>query len=204
MQSSVSPKRRNLPAVFGCTTVLFIAFLAFFSARWFVNIYGRIGFDSILYTLNSSLNGVEPDLIIQYLLKALLPCLLATVLFVYLLFFLPRRKNGKYHLPAAGSAHPVLLCILLALVLLGIAAFDCDFVGYVMDQLSDNRSDRDWLDELALKDAMQALPEREKTILRLRFFCGLTQTEVSRHIGISQAQVSRLEKGALSRIKSQL
>ena len=40
MQSSVSPKRRNLPAVFGCTTVLFIAFLAFFSARWFVNIYG--------------------------------------------------------------------------------------------------------------------------------------------------------------------
>jgi len=44
--------------------VLFIAFLAFFSARWFVNIYGRIGFDSILYTLNSSLNGVEPDLIV--------------------------------------------------------------------------------------------------------------------------------------------
>ena len=137
MQSSVSPKRRNLPAVFGCTTVLFIAFLAFFSARWFVNIYGRIGFDSILYTLNSSLNGVEPDLIVQYLLKALLPCVLATVLFVYLLFFLPRRKNGKYHLPAAGSAHPVLLCILLALVLLGIAAFDCDFAGYVVDQLSD-------------------------------------------------------------------
>ncbi len=75
---------------------------------------------------------------------------------------------------------------------------------YVMDQLSDNRSDHDWLEELALKDAIKALPEREKTILRLRFFCGLTQTEVSRHIGISQAQVSRLEKGALTRIKSQL
>ena len=75
---------------------------------------------------------------------------------------------------------------------------------YVMDQLSDHRSDHDWLEELALKDAIRSLPEREKTILRLRFFCGLTQTEVSGHIGISQAQVSRLEKGALSRIKSQL
>ncbi len=75
---------------------------------------------------------------------------------------------------------------------------------YVMDQIGDSQSDNDWLEELALKDAIQALPEREKTILRLRFFCGLTQTEVSRHIGISQAQVSRLEKGALQRIKSQL
>ena len=75
---------------------------------------------------------------------------------------------------------------------------------YVMDQLSDSRTDHDWLEELALKDAIKSLPEREKTILRLRFFCGLTQTEVSKHIGISQAQVSRLEKGALARIKSQL
>ncbi len=75
---------------------------------------------------------------------------------------------------------------------------------YVMDQIGDSQSDNDWLEELALKDAIQALPEREKTILRLRFFCGLTQTEVSRHIGISQAQVSRLEKGALQRIKNQL
>ena len=75
---------------------------------------------------------------------------------------------------------------------------------YVMDQIGDTRSDNDWLEELALREAIQALPEREKTILRLRFFCGLTQTEVSKHIGISQAQVSRLEKGALLRIKSQL
>ncbi len=73
---------------------------------------------------------------------------------------------------------------------------------YVMDQLGDTQTDRDWLDELTLKDAIRSLPEREKNILRLRFFCGLTQTEVSERIGISQAQVSRLEKGALVRIKS--
>lgn len=75
---------------------------------------------------------------------------------------------------------------------------------YVMDQIGGTETDRDWLDELALKEAINALPEREKTILRLRFFCGLTQMEVSAKIGISQAQVSRLEKGALLRIKSQL
>lgn len=75
---------------------------------------------------------------------------------------------------------------------------------YVLDQIGGNENDRDWLEELALKDAIRALPEREKTILHLRFFVGLTQMEVSRAIGISQAQVSRLEKGALTKIKSRL
>ncbi len=75
---------------------------------------------------------------------------------------------------------------------------------YVMDQIGASESDRDWLDELALREAIRTLPERERKILHLRFFGGLTQTEVSRHIGISQAQVSRLEKGALEHIKSRL
>ncbi len=75
---------------------------------------------------------------------------------------------------------------------------------YVMDQISDSNDDRTWLDELALKEAMRSLSDREKKILNLRFFKGLTQVEVSNEIGISQAQVSRLEKGALERIKKQL
>lgn len=75
---------------------------------------------------------------------------------------------------------------------------------YVMDQVGDENDDRNWLDELALKEAIRNLNEREKKILNLRFFKGLTQVEVSAEIGISQAQVSRLEKGALERIKSQL
>ena len=75
---------------------------------------------------------------------------------------------------------------------------------YVMDQVSDTRDDRTWLDELALKEAMRNLNDREKRILHLRFFKGLTQIEVSTEIGISQAQVSRLEKGALEKIKGQL
>ncbi len=75
---------------------------------------------------------------------------------------------------------------------------------YVLDQVGGHETDRDWLDELTLREALAALPERENTILRLRFFNGLTQMEVSERIGISQAQVSRLEKGALKRIKNQL
>ena len=75
---------------------------------------------------------------------------------------------------------------------------------YVMDQIGDTNDDRNWLDELALKEAIKELGEREKKILHLRFFKGLTQIEVSAEIGISQAQVSRLEKGALEHIKKQL
>lgn len=75
---------------------------------------------------------------------------------------------------------------------------------YVMDQVGDRSDERDWLDEIALKEAIRGLNEREKRILNLRFFKGMTQVEVSAEIGISQAQVSRLEKGALERIKKQL
>lgn len=72
---------------------------------------------------------------------------------------------------------------------------------YMMDQIGDNNDDRNWLDEIALKEAIIGLDDREKNILKLRFFRGKTQVEVAQEIGISQAQVSRLEKGALGKIK---
>ena len=73
---------------------------------------------------------------------------------------------------------------------------------YVMDQMSDEKeSDSSWLDNISLNEAMEKLSDREKKILTLRFFEGKTQMEVSDEIGISQAQVSRLEKGALNRMK---
>ena len=72
----------------------------------------------------------------------------------------------------------------------------------VMDQISDPKAnDERWLEELALRDALAALGEREKHILSLRYYDGKTQVEVANAIGISQAQVSRLEKGALNRLK---
>lgn len=72
---------------------------------------------------------------------------------------------------------------------------------FVMDQISSCETDRDWLDEIMMKQAMGELSDREKQILSLRFMSGKTQMEVADEIGISQAQVSRLEKGAISKIK---
>lgn len=76
---------------------------------------------------------------------------------------------------------------------------------YVLDQISDNAcTDEVWLNNIALSEAIKHLGEREKRILMLRFYNGKTQTEVSEEIGISQAQVSRLEKHAIDKIKKQM
>ena len=75
---------------------------------------------------------------------------------------------------------------------------------YVLDQIGDHNDDMNWLNEISLKEAMQQLGKREKRILNLRFFRGKTQVEVAKEIGISQAQVSRLEKGALEKIKNRI
>ena len=73
---------------------------------------------------------------------------------------------------------------------------------YVLDQIGDKNDDKNWLDEITFKEAINNLSDREKKILNLRFFVGKTQMEVSEEIGISQAQESRLEKSALERIKN--
>lgn len=75
---------------------------------------------------------------------------------------------------------------------------------YIVDQICDSSDIHSRLDELTIKDALKDLKSREKNILFLRFFKGHTQVEVAKEIGISQAQVSRLEKSALDKIKSQL
>ena len=73
---------------------------------------------------------------------------------------------------------------------------------YVMDQLKDERTnDEDWLTHVAIESGMDKLSEREQNIIRLRFFQGRTQMEVADEIGISQAQVSRLEKSALKHMR---
>lgn len=75
----------------------------------------------------------------------------------------------------------------------------------VMDQVRDRKNtDETWLEQIALREAMERLSDREKRILNLRFFEGKTQMEVSARIGISQAQISRLEKNAIQKIKREL
>ena len=72
---------------------------------------------------------------------------------------------------------------------------------YVMDQVGDSNTDSDWIDEIMIKDEIKKLDDRERNIMYLRFMQGKTQMEVAKEVGISQAQVSRLEKNALKRIK---
>ncbi len=81
---------------------------------------------------------------------------------------------------------------------------DSEDTLYIMDQVSDMNDVESSMDELAIRDAINDLDERERNILYLRFFRGKTQMEVANEIGISQAQVSRLEKGAIKRIKNSI
>ena len=76
---------------------------------------------------------------------------------------------------------------------------------FVMDQIGDDKNlDMNWLESVAIKDALHKLSQREKHILTLRFFEGKTQMEVAEEIGISQAQVSRLEKAALGHMRKHI
>lgn len=76
---------------------------------------------------------------------------------------------------------------------------------YVMDQISDKKNlEENWVEDLSLNEAMKRLPERERHIIDMRFFEGKTQTEVAEEVGISQAQVSRLEKNALKAMRNYL
>ena len=73
---------------------------------------------------------------------------------------------------------------------------------YVMDQLGDEKNtESQWLEQINIKEGLNKLNERERNIINLRFFFGKTQMEVAEEIGISQAQVSRLEKGALLQLR---
>ncbi|MBQ3900149.1 MAG: RNA polymerase sporulation sigma factor SigG [Clostridia bacterium] len=76
---------------------------------------------------------------------------------------------------------------------------------YVLDQLKDeNTLDEVWLENIALREALDKLSDREKTIVDMRYYKGRTQVEIAKEIGISQAQVSRLEKGAMNKIRKQM
>ncbi len=102
-----------------------IGFLCFFSAAWYVRVYGRIGFDSVLYTLTSNLNGVDSDLVTRYLLGAVLPALVCTGLTCT--YFCIRWKRLAL-MRAIGSA----VSIVLSLVLTVHAAFNVQLVDYIL------------------------------------------------------------------------
>ncbi len=115
---------------------LLLGYLSFFSARWFVSTYGRLGFDSILYTLTSGISGVQSGLLLRWLLIAFLPCFGCTCLTVFLLYCTP--KQGKYQ-KTTKHRDAMVFGILIACVLMLFAAFDVELVDYIADQISDSK-----------------------------------------------------------------
>ena len=118
MTKTKKTKPQNRPMVqFSVCLLLLTGFLCFFSARWFVGTYGRLGFDSILFTLSAQLEGVQAGLLFQYLLKAVIPAFALTALTDWLLT--RPAKRGKFQ--KVRSRHPILLAVLIACVLIGFA-----------------------------------------------------------------------------------
>ena len=123
MTKTISRRSIRVGTAVGLTILLLIAYVCFFAARWFVDVYGRIGFDSILFTLQSSLSGVQSDLVRSYLMGGLLPALLCTALSCIVLLLLRR-------LPVRGLVS-ILTAIALSLGLIAYAAVDVEIPEYL-------------------------------------------------------------------------
>ena len=119
------------------------------------------------------------------------------------------REPTVKEIAAAIEAEPEQVVIALEAIVDPVSIYepvysDGSDTVYVMDTLGDKTDDRRWLQNIALRDAVEKLSPREKNILAMRYLRGKTQTEVAEEIGISQAQVSRLEKTVLKKIKAEL
>ncbi len=178
-----SQKRRAAPGLspIVCGVLLLIAFLCFFSGRWFVRVYGRTGFDSILYTLSASLGGVQGGLIRQYLLQALLPSLASTALGVWLLFFPPWKRTGKFQAPGnPRRLVAVLLSVMLTAGLIGYAAIDVELVDYILNQANGSELyDANYVDPNQVKISF---PEKKRNLIYI-YLESMETTFLSQELG---------------------
>jgi len=146
-----------------CTILAFAGFWCFFSAHWFVETYGEIGFDSVIYTLTASLSGVQKGLIIRYLLLALLPSILCTALTAAFLIFQPWNRKGKFQSGTVRKRLPLVIPVLLSLILIVSAAFKIQLVDYLLDQKSDTELyEHYYVDP---EDAEITFPEEKRNLI---------------------------------------
>ncbi len=160
-------KQRNtfpaILAVAGLIALLLLSFLSFFAAAWYVRVYGRIGFDSILYTLTAGLSGVDSGLIRDFLLGGALPAVLCTAAVSFLLFFAPMlRVGGKKLLPLRRPV-AALISLALSICLLIHGAFNSQLVDYVISAFSESE-----LYEAEYRDPQQVqitFPEEKRNLI---------------------------------------
>ena len=162
----------SIPTAAGLTCLLFLAYLCFFAARWFVTVYGRIGFDSILFTLQSSLDGVQSDLVRSILLRAALPCAVCTALSCAILLLLRQ-------LPVRGM-FSILGAVIVSLGLSGFAAVDVELTDYVWDTINESELyEAEYVDP----DSVQITFPEEKRNLVYIMLESMETTYLSRELG---------------------
>ena len=172
MTKTRSRRSIRLVTAVGLTLLLMVAYGCFFAARWFVAVYGRIGFDSILFTLQSSLSGVQSDLVRSFLLRGALPAAVCTILSCAILLML--RK-----LPVRGWVS-ILASLVLVLFLLGYAAVDVELTDYVWQVLTRSRL---YEEEYVSPDSVQITFPEEKRNLVYIMLESMETTYLSRELG---------------------
>ena len=138
-KKSTKGKKHALPLLkLLSTLLLFLGFLCLFSARWFLRVYGDIGFDAILFTLSSGLKGAQSDLILSYLAGGLLPAVLCTALVSILLFARLRKplKLGGIAILPLRRGMAALLAVALTLGMTGYSAVAVGLDDYIYDSLA--------------------------------------------------------------------
>ena len=144
-QTLTKPKRKapSVLAAAVCAVWMLFGFLCFFSAKWYVDIYGRTGFDSIIYTLTTSLDGVQSDLVCSYLRQGLPPSLLCSAAAGFFLFFpwkkklrCRSRKGRDVQLYPFHRAVSAVLAVVLGLLLTGYAAVNVEIPAYIQDLMT--------------------------------------------------------------------
>ena len=162
-----SPALRILRAIalVALCLLILIAFLCFFSAAWYVRIYGRIGFDSVLYTLTGGMGGVSTDLVDRYLAGAVVPALICTILVILPLFWAGKplirlRSITLFPIPRWIAS---LLAVALSLGLLFYAAFDVELVDYLINS---NRTGALYQDEYKDPNGVTiTFPEEKRNLI---------------------------------------
>ena len=154
------------------TLLLFIAYLCFFSGRWFVTVYGRIGFDSILFTLQSSLSGVQSDLVMSFLLRSAVPTAVCTALSCVILLLLRR-------LPVRGLVS-IATALALSLGLVGYAAVDVELTDYLWDLFTRSQL---YEDEYVAPDSAEITFPEEKRNLVYIMLESMETTYLSKDLG---------------------
>lgn len=165
------PRRWGLSPVgtFLWGLVVFVAFALYFAGNWYVQVYGRIGFDAVLFTLQSSLSGVQSDLVLSYLEGGLVPALIVATVINFFLFFQPKhrltlpRKGGEMILYPLHKWVSVAMAALLSVYALASAAVQVQLTDYIQDMLNHSQLfEEEYVDP---KDVSITFPEQKRNLV---------------------------------------